>query len=219
METFLNFFYNVTLYVNGIPLLIGFYFWKRLNLPLKIFLIGGCLGFIISMVSLILSKFKINTHILFYLMCLLLVFTYSFFYKYLLSFKYSKLFFNSAPVLFTTYFLFDLWLKGIQQYFAFPFVVLDILIICCAIMYYRLPIQEKAISFLNVGILIYYSLDICMTLSSKFLFNYYQNKGFEIVFFGISSAMSLFFIFFEGRAFYLSKKHTIPSFNDLCDFQ
>ena len=219
MEKIINFLYDFSAYAEAIPIIVGGFFWKKLNIALKIYLIGLLIFFSISMVSQVLAGKHQNTHFLFYFLCIATVFVYALFYQKLIKFNHANLIFWLIPIGFLVYLSIDFLKNGVQLFFTMPFLVIDFLVLPCSIFLFQKSPNNQEILVLNLGILINTCFDIPFTICSNYLFRYFQGKVFQTIFFGISPLFNILFVAFQLYAFYLVGKQIAPNFDKTADFQ
>jgi hypothetical protein len=218
MEKILNILYDITTYAWMIPILLGIYTWRFLSCPLKVWLISMIINQIITVFASILSHQHRNTNILYYLLCLNLVFAYSFFFRYLTKFKYSKIIFLVIPLAYLLYFGIDFLINGIRDYFVILFLVIDILMLPFAINLFRKHPNSTPIRIINISFIINFIFDLAFSTITSNLFNYFDNKVFS-VFFSISPIFNLTIIALQTYAYYLTSKQTQPSFDNNPNFR
>jgi hypothetical protein len=218
MEKFLNILYDITTYAGIIPILLGVYAWRFLHFPLKIWLISMVIGQVITVIASILSHQHHNTNLLYYLLCLNLIFAYSFFFRYLMLFKYSKIIFLVIPFAYLLYFGIDFLINGIRDYFVILFLVIDILMLPFAINLFRNHPNNAPIRIINISFIINFIFDLAFSIITSKLFNYFDNKVFS-VFFSISPIFNLTIIALQTYAYYLASKQTQPSFDNNPNFR
>jgi hypothetical protein len=218
MDKIINFLYDASTYLMLLPIGVGFYFWKKLTIPFKIYLIGLLIQIILTFSSKILNKYHLNTHFLYYIMCITLVFMYSFFYQKVLRFRHSILIFNIIPIIFLIYLLIDYLENGIQLYFVMPFLFFDVIFLPCAIILHKNNFS-KSIQILNLGILIYFCYDIPTTIITNYSFDYFQGDVFKLIFFKLSPIFTIIFTIFQTYAYYLASKQTHPNFDNNPNFR
>lgn len=216
LNNFLNIFYDVIIFLNLVPLLFGYYWWKFVPTPIRIILLGLTLSYIISILSQILTKNSINNHFLYYFMAGINFVMYALFYQKLSKYK---LFLTIITVVFLASMALSIYVEGLKRYFLMPFLIIDLVFLPFSIIIFRNNLSDKAIQVLNVGILLNLCFEIAFSVVTSNLFGYFNGQIFQIIFLGISPIFILIFMGFQIYAYYLSWKQIKPSFDNLSDFQ
>jgi hypothetical protein len=209
-------FYDISVYLGCIPIFFGVYFWKYFNLPLKIYFIGNLLIQLLSVLSVILSNNHQNTHFLFYINVFLVVLVFTSFFKSALNLKNIVLLI--IPIFILGLVIFDFLKNGIKEYYVLPMLLIDLFSLPFAINLYQQKDVSKSIKILEVGIIIYNSIEGIVLLLTNFFYHYFQGKVFDLIFLGVSPINSLFLSAIQAYAYYLASKQKIPKFDEISIF-
>lgn len=193
-------------------------FYRRFfKLSTKIYFVGNSLLQCFALVSVILSNFHKNTHFLFYANNVFTVLVFALFYQNILRFKNYFLLF--IPTFILGFIFIDFYKNGITEYFVLPMLLIELSILPFAIILYRKNITDKTLKLLNLGTIIYTSIDIIINLMTSIFYHYFQGKAFDIIFLGISPLNVLCLGAFQTYAYCLTSKQTQPNFDNNPNFR
>lgn len=209
-------FYDILIYVNCLPILVGIIYWRFFKLPTKIYFVGNIFLQFFALTSVIFSYFHKNTHFLFYVNNIFTVLIFALFYQNILRFKNYFLLF--IPTFILGFIFIDFYKNGITEYFVLPMLLIELSILPFAIILYRKNITDKTLKLLNLGTIIYTSIDIIINLMTLIFYHYFQGKAFDLIFLGISPLNGLCLSAFQSYAYFLASKQTQPSFDNNPNF-
>ena len=219
MEKVIEWFYEISVYLNAIPIFVGVYFYRYLSKSQQSFLIFSGIAFVLSILSQVLAHFGSNTHWIYYIAFFVGFINYALFFSNTIPIKRLPKIFIGLLIFSLILIIYDLLQNGVRNYFVLPFLILDILLIPFAFVLFVKFAKNHSIKILSMGILIYLVFDLASTILTNYFYDYFQNKVFYTIFFGISPVFLLIFMFFQSYSYYLASKEVKPSFDKILDFR
>lgn len=208
-----------------VPLVYGFIRFRRLSMPLRIFVIGTSASFCLWLFSYFVSQFKLgSTNSLHYITPVLYSVIYGFFYKIALrTYGWSR-YLPLLPLLVLSYIAIDLYMFG-QRKMAIDLMSHINAVICILgfillnnLLNKKADLKRIGLFWLNGVVVFTALLGIVSSLLLNRLFQYQNNEWFSLLYFGFWSVIGCFTITLITYSIFLDSRKLpslakMPAFN------